>query len=362
MDRISVLISGMDSLYNEMLAAALMREGRNFSVSCASAEILIDDRDNRLNEFDVILADNLPSGPDREKFNVVLMSEKAEKRRDSGGGLRRLYKYQSVKSIVSEILEASGKYNDGSRSGTEADLNSYEGGGIRIIGVSSASYGEGCGVFARILAGCLSVSCGKTVLLDMSEGLCAYEGVYKKREGCRTWDDFIYCCTYGKTGDIFEKPEVYASESEYGFLFFPNKGKNSNPFKDLDSDEIRKFYSSLRLKLNMEFVVNLLPEKGRPGFHDNAGYQDVIVLADEHNFAEEIYNHSANNVHGVQGTFNGRILKVCLAENRRQLSEKGFYVSLSGISAESDFEELAGSQTWEDVMKVAGYINEYGYR
>lgn len=360
MDKISVLISGRDSFYNEMLAMALVRENRSISVSCAAPEMLLPDRGNRLAGFDVILAEKIPAGFDTGKYNIILLSERAENRGRSKGEILRIYKYQSVKSIASEILTASGIYGTENRDLYD-EMLPEENRRIRLIGISGASATEMYSLFGRVLAEYLAFSGRKTVLLDMRD-YKDKESLHEKTEGSRTWDDFIYCCAYGKTGDIFERPELYASLDESGLLLFSNRGKESNPFGALDAKEIRQFYSSVRYKLRSEYVVNILPENGSPGFYDNAGYQDIMILVNDRNSAEEKQSRFVRErLEGIRG-FRGRTLNVCLGDRLSRMPESDFYVSLSGSAADMDFEELVSSQTWADVTKVAEYIDEHRVR
>jgi len=356
-EKVSVLISGKDTAYNEALAAALSEYEKNYFVTCASPERLLVEAAELSDKYDVFLLDKEPAAiklGDTPKL-IIMQEEETPNRRNEAGHLG-IFKYRGVKHIAGAIYrEYKGKsspYNEGEEV-SKAYIPSAEGNfkSITIVGDADEETCMGAGsLISRSLA-----MMGKKVLFFDLQEFPARSGFSEERTGERSWDDFIYCCIYGKTDDMLREPSKFCGVDASGVCYFSGK-KGKNPFRSLDEDEVSMFYEGLREKCCMDFGLGIISDVGRWLSMTCLRESDlVVVLSDGSENDRERCEEIIQKLTDEEG-FKGKTMTICLGAKWDMGEFCDFSVEYNDDVRAAEFRDLLQMRAWKDISRVAGYI------
>lgn len=356
MNRISVLISGSDTYYNRTLAIALSETDKDMTVSCISEKGLDAEEERLVREHDIIILENGLKLKNNSKYAkcIVLCENKTETERDLPGN-RVLFKYQNVRNIASAIREEADNTTGGYRPGNKNDSGKEHKVNMNIIGITG-TFDEYLGLeTARILSAAFAGSGKRTLFLDLREHLNA--GIKCEHRGIRSWDDFIYCCIYGRHDDIWTCPEKYASADISGFMFFDSE-EGRNPFMSLEENEVNVFFRNLRENMQMDYAVVFIPVSGTKHYMDSLENMELLITVDDGSAGSRKGNRRIVNNLSEEENFRGRIVSLCCGEKRESETQSDFYVC-AGVDFENKtYQEKLNCDTWKDIMRLVEFIGE----
>ena len=358
MDKVSVLISGDDSEYNESLAAALSEQEKNFFVTCVSPERLTAEADRMSKSFDIFLLERetlLPPGFAGPKI-IILGSEDVNFGVNEEGH-RVIFKYRGVKALASAIYrEYRGRsYAEAVSEEDKSDYR-YMAGSFRNITVAGDCDEELCAGAAVLISKGLALMGKKVLYFDLQEYRCE-ACLNEKRIGERSWDDFIYCCIYGKTDDMVRSPGHYSSADESDVCYFTCR-KGKNPFRSLEEDEIHLFYEGLREKCKMDFGVGVISEVDRWRSMDCLAESDLVIILSDGGEKDRERCERIKRVLAGREDFRGKTITLSLGPRWDMGEYCDFSVEYNEDAGKLDLKSLMETRTWKDITRVAGFIGD----
>lgn len=359
MDKVSVLISGKDTAYNESLAAALSEQEKNFFVTCVSPERLYAEMDNLTAKYDVFLLEKEGirlTGADRPKI-IILQDEETTYRRNEAGHMV-IFKYRGVKTLAGAIYrEFKGQtgqdlyVGEVSRAYIPSDAGSFR--NITIVGDADEELCIGAGsLISRGLA-----LMGKRVLFFDLQEFQARTGFTEARTGERSWDDFIYCCIYGKTDDMLRTPADFCTVDDSGVCYFPGK-KGKNPFRSLEEDEIHMFYEGLREKCHMDFGVGVISDVSRWLSMTCLAESDLVIILSEGSENDRERCGEIRRKLTEREDFKGKVMTLSLGAKWDMGEFCDFSVEYNDDVRAAGLKELTEMRAWKDITRVAGFIGD----
>ena len=347
MGEISVLISGKDREYNQALAAAMQTDQRDFVPVCVSPRRLEEGGVNLMNQYDaVLLEDVIAEHLEGVKAKVLLLQNLRFPEERDEWGYRCLFKYQKwIRLAEAVAAEVGGDKR-----------KKIPCGQAKIIGFADLTGNGNSAWAAEMTAKALSMKKKKVLFCNLEEFPGARR-FHAEAEGVRSWDDFIYCCVYGKTVDMLSRPEAFSSVEESGVLYFPQK-RGRNPFSGLEQDEVELFFAALRERLSGDFSVTVLPGEDSPQFFSAAEAAELLVMVTDGNHAgEEQKERIMKNLREHRG-FRGKTVTLGIGGRRDRSSKCDFAVSVSENQKGLSLEEFRDTETWKAIEGFAGYIND----
>ena len=357
-DKVSVLISGEDSEYNESLAAALSEQEKNFFVTCVSPERLKTEADRLAQKFDIFLVESESTLPqDVVGPKIMLLGNEESNFSVNEAGHRVIFKYRGVKALATAIYrEFKGRsYAEEVREENEGDYRFSSTGFRNITVVGDSDEDQSTGAAVLISKG-LALMGKKVLFFDLQEyrpDFCLTE----KRIGERSWDDFIYCCIYGKTDDMVRSPASYSSADESEVCYFTCR-KGKNPFRSLEEDEIHLFYEGLREKCCMDFGIGVLSEVERWRSMSCLAESDLVIILSDGGEKDRERCERIKRILAEREDFGGKIITLSLGPRWDMGEYCDFSVEYNEDAGRLDLKSLMETRTWKDITRIAGFIGD----
>lgn len=340
----SVLISGKDFEFNSIMAEHLNAENSDFHAVVFSDKQLKRQRKYLADRFDVFLLDvDMALQYEELKDRTIYMTDSIshENSRDMDG--RKIFKYQSIKEISVKIRSCINhrieeKKESYFTSGRTVSNKTEQTRMVCVLGDDDRM----CEIMAVLMARVFSMAGYDTACMDMRK-LYGCPEVNQAVKGSRSWKDFIYGSLYGRTGNVLAEAKTYASQDEWGVLYFEGE-KGRNPVHELEESEKELFFSRIRDSLNVEYAVCMVSDAAE--FRD---FFEFVILINNGEVRSD-------KVPVLTGIDKRKIITVNTGIVRDMRKKDDFVLRCSDRILTMSMKETAATGAWKEMLKIAGYI------
>ena len=176
-----------------------------------------------------------------------------------------------------------------------------------------------------------------------------------RREGNRTWDDFLYSCIYAQSPDLLSDPDQYASRNSVDVLRF-SMSPGPNPYLTLTDSELRIMFGRLREYCPVDYFAAFLPEPDSPVFGPTLAQMELILI---------LYRESESERDPLTETIRRikedtdpakRILEVCISDRSEERDVPGFLLHLEKGSDSVPWLDSISGMPPEDLSALTEFI------
>lgn len=350
----SILISGSDYEYSNSMAAHLAEEDRDMYVVAVTEKQFYRQRKNLMDSFDLFLLDeNMRNECEEILPRTVFMSGDMQIKKGLQGD-NTVFKYQSIKNIseaIQKCMHGNGMIENIRHDEKHEDGDPWKSESAAVVIGVTGSQAEKNAIVAMLLSRALSAMNFKTACLDLRpEMINAGSRIVKK--GTKGWNDFLYSCLYGKNRDILLKPQEHASMDEWNVIQYEGNGMNS--YHELDESEMKAFHSAIRDRLNVNYVVCILPEFRSIGSTFLRRYDMTLCAFND----MELKQNASGLKTGHAGIDFRKTITVRYGVVRDFKEKADFNLRFSDRILEKNPEETAETSAWKEVLRIAAYIKD----
>ena len=177
-----------------------------------------------------------------------------------------------------------------------------------------------------------------------------------RRDGGRTWDDFIYSCIYAQTPELLTDYERFAFSNTYGTYRYP-QAPGPNPYRTLTDRELRRMYGRIREYCRADYFAATLPEGDSPVYPFTLNQMDLILV---------LYGEDADSCRRLDSVLyklkedtdpGKRILEICVSGRFADSDVPGLILHLEKGSESMPRSDRPSSRMPEDLTTITEFID-----